>query len=62
VQIASLYDSEQLATTNPPVSALEFSAAQIGRAACRELLHYLKGDHYDPNPVLGYRIIKRNST
>jgi DNA-binding LacI/PurR family transcriptional regulator len=62
VQIASLYDSEQLANTIPPVSALEFSAAQIGRSACRELLHYLKGDRYDPNPVLGYRIIKRAST
>ncbi len=61
IQIASLYDSEQLTTTNPPVSALGFSAADIGRAACRELLHYLKGDHYDPAPVLGYRIIKRES-
>ena len=61
IQIASLYDSEQLTTTTPPVSALGFSAADIGRAACRELLLYLKGEHYDPNPVLGYRIIKRES-
>lgn len=61
VQIASLYDSDQLTLTSPPVTALGFSAADIGRAACRELLLYLKGEHYDPNPILGYRIIKRES-
>ena len=61
VTIASLYDSEQLANATPPVSALEFSASDIGRVACRELLMYLKGDHYDPKPMLGYRIIKRES-
>ena len=61
VTIACLYDSEQLANTTPPVTALDFNAADIGRAACRELLMYLKGEHYDPKPVLGYRIIKRQS-
>jgi DNA-binding LacI/PurR family transcriptional regulator len=61
IQIASLYDSEILAATTPPVSALHFSAADIGRAACRELLLYLKNEQYDPTPVLGYRIIKRES-
>lgn len=61
ISIACLYDSDQLANADPPVTALGFSAADIGRAVCRELLLYLKGDHYDPAPVLGYRIIKRNS-
>jgi DNA-binding LacI/PurR family transcriptional regulator len=61
VTIACLYDSEQLANATPPVSALEFNAAEIGRVACRELLMYLKGEHYDPKPMLGYRIIKRTS-
>ena len=61
VTIACLYDSEQLANATPPVSALEFNAADIGRVACRELLMYLKGEHYDPKPMLGYRIIKRTS-
>ena len=61
VTIACLYDSEQLANATPPVSALEFNAAEIGRVACRELLMYLKGEHYDPKPILGYRIIKRTS-
>ena len=61
VQIASLIDDERLAQTNPPVSALEFDPTELGRAACRELLHYLKNEAYDPCPLLGYRIIHRNS-
>ena len=60
--VACLYNSEQLATTTPPISALDFNAGDIGRAACRELLLYLKDEQYDPNPTLGYRIIKRQST
>ncbi len=59
--VACLYNSEQLANVTPPVTALDFNAADIGRVACRELLMYLKGEHYDPNPMLGYRIIKRQS-
>lgn len=61
VSIACLYDCDQLANATPPVTALHFSATDIGRAACRELLMYLKGEHYEPKPMLGYRIIKRES-
>lgn len=62
VQIASLYDSDQLAAHTPPVSALQFDAAALGRVACRELLRYLKNEEYDPSPTLGYRILTREST
>ena len=51
-----------MANHNPPISALQFDAAELGRAACRELLHYLKNENYDPTPILGYRIIHREST
>lgn len=62
VQIASLVDDERLTQTEPPISALEFDPADLGRVACRELLHYLKNENYDPTPILGYRIIHREST
>lgn len=62
VQIASLYDVPQLCSTNPPVSALEFNAYELGQAACRELLNYLKQKEYNPKPLLGYRIHMRQST
>lgn len=62
VQIASLYDSDQLENSLPSVSALQFDAAALGKAACRELLHHLKGEKYDPTPALGYQICMRGST
>ena len=62
VQIASLNDSEKLATSPIPISALHFDAAELGITACRELLKSLREEVYDPRPILGYRIITRNST
>ena len=62
VQVASLYDSEQLENYNPPVSALQFDAAALGQVVCRELLRYLKGESYHPTPILGYQICMRGST
>ena len=59
VQIASLYDSAKLAFYN--ISALNFDAAELGRAACRELLAHINGQEYDPAPRLGYRIEMRSS-
>lgn len=62
MQVASLYDSDQLLNYNPPVSALQFDAAELGQIVCRELLRYLQGESYHPTPILGYRICLRGST
>ncbi len=62
VQIASMFDSEKLAGSPIPVSALRFDAGELGKTACRELLRSLREETYDPKPVLGYRIIARGST
>lgn len=62
VQIASLFDSEKLASSPIPVSALRFDAGELGKTACRELLRSLRDETYDPKPILGYRIISRGST
>lgn len=60
VQLASLFDSDLLEANR--ISALHFDAAQLGRAACRELLRHLAGEEFDPTPILGYRIQLRDST
>lgn len=62
IQVASLYDSDQLLHHEPPVSALQFDAAELGQIVCRELLRYLRGESYHPTPILGYRICLRSST
>jgi DNA-binding LacI/PurR family transcriptional regulator len=61
VQIASLSDSTKLEHHGTPISALRFDASELGATACRELLRCLRGEKYDPKPILGYRIIHRNS-
>ena len=61
VHIASLCDSDLLASHNAPVSALRFDFAELGQTACRELLCYLRDESYNANPLLGYRIISRGS-
>ena len=59
IKIGSFYDSELLSLNDPPISALNFDAAALGRAACRELLRHLRNEEYDPSPTLGYRILMR---
>ena len=59
VQICSLADNESLENYRYRVSALRFDSAELGQTACRELLRCLRGETYDPKPILGYRIIER---
>lgn len=58
-EVASLCDSPLLSSHIPPISAVEFDAAELGRAACRELLRSLSGEPFDPAPRLGYEIHMR---
>lgn len=60
-QVASFSDAEQLKTHQPPVSALHFESSDLGRAACRELIHALNDESYNPKPLLGYKIRLRHS-
>ena len=60
-QVASFSDTDQMKTAVPPVSALYFDSAELGRAACREFIHALSDESYDPHPLLGYKIRLRHS-
>ena len=57
IQVGTLIDSERLSPLTPAVPALKFDAAELGRVACRELLHYLRGEDFVRDPTLGYRIL-----
>lgn len=61
VQLGSLSDSAKLENNRTPISALRFDAAELGATACRELLRCLRGEKFAPKPILGYRIIHRDS-
>ena len=60
-QVGSFADNQQLKTAVPPISALYFDSAELARAACRELIHALNDDNYDPKPLLGFKIRLRHS-
>lgn len=60
-QVASFSDADTLKNAQPPISALHFDSAELGRAACRELIHALNDDEFDPKPILGYKIRLRQS-
>ena len=60
-QVASFSDADQLRNNQPPISALHFDSAELGRAACRELIRALNDESYDPKPLLGYKIRLRQS-
>lgn len=62
VELACLADSEALEHADSPVTALSFNAAELGRAACRELLLALNDELFNPTPRLGYTIQVRQST
>ena len=60
-QVASFSDTDQIRNAQPPVSALSFDSAELARAACREFIHALNDDSYDPKPLLGYKVRLRQS-
>lgn len=59
--LASLADSEALQNAQPPISALRFDSAALGSVACRELIHALQEETFDPMPRIGYEIHMRGS-
>lgn len=61
IRVGSLYDSEDLACHIPPIPALQFDAAELGRVTCKELLHAMHEESYDPKPLLGYRVLLREN-
>lgn len=62
IRLASLYDSELLASTQPGITAIQFDAAALGAAACRLLLDSMAGKPVTTRIVHGHQLILRGST
>lgn len=62
MRLASLYDSEMLQDTRPPVSAVHYDAGGLGTAACRLLLDSIAGKSVPARIVQGHQVILREST
>lgn len=62
MKVACFYDGGALEFMSPPVTALRFDAAALGRRACENLLIKIEGGAAE-NVVIGdYRIVWRDST
>ena len=62
VKVASFYNSPALEGHVPAVTALNFDAVALGRAACRNLIHMIEGEEYEEQILLGYDIVLKEST
>lgn len=62
VQVASLCDSEILQHTAPPVTAVRYDLARLGRQAARQLMDVLAGQEVPTRVELGFTIELRGST
>ncbi len=62
LRLASLYDSEQLTTVTPAISAVQFDADALGSSACRTLLDSLAGKEVPQRQLLGYQVVLLEST
>lgn len=60
--LASMYDSEELAETEPGITALQFDADNLARTAYRVLLERINGNPVHSSLELGYQLILRHST
>lgn len=62
IRLASLYDSENLASAVPPITAVQFNADILGLKATHQLLCALQGEKVETRIELGYQVSLREST
>lgn len=62
IRLASLYGSEVLEESHPPITAVEFDAEQLARTAFQLLLHKIQGRPADSRVERGYELKVREST
>lgn len=62
LKVACFYDGGALEFMSPPVTAIRFDAAELGRRACERLLLTIEGGDARSGVIGEYRIIWRQST
>jgi DNA-binding LacI/PurR family transcriptional regulator len=62
IKVASFYDSIYMKSNNPPVTAIEFNAEELGTIAGKRLIGLIQGDSNTSKTVLDYEIHLRRST
>lgn len=62
MKVASFYDSSILRNNLPSITSLSFNARELGVAACKVLMELVDGNAVEPQTLLGYEVILKDST
>lgn len=62
VKVASFYNSAQLETHNPPITALSINVKELGITAGKHLIQMIAGETVDHKALINYEIILKRST
>ena len=62
IKVASFYNSVQLETHNPPITALSIDVKELGITAGRHLIQMIAGETVDHKSLINYEIILKRST
>ncbi len=62
IKVASFYNSVQLETHNPPITALSIDVKELGITAGRHLIQMIAGENVDHKSLINYEIILKRST
>lgn len=62
IKVASFYDSTYMKSNNPPITAIEFNAEELGNIAGKRLIGLIEGDSNMTKTLLDYEIHLRRST
>ncbi len=62
MKLASFHDSQLLASAKTGITAIQFHTEELGREACRMLLHQIRGEEVPRLTKLSYEVTLREST
>lgn len=62
IAIASFYNSPNLESFSPPITAVNVAARQIGNTIGKQMICYLQGKDYQPRTIVDFEILFRKST
>ncbi|MDF2485824.1 MAG: transcriptional regulator, LacI family [Herbinix sp.] len=62
VKVASFYNSAQLESHNPPISALSIDVKELGVSAGKHLIQMIAGESVDHKSLINYEIVLKRST
>lgn len=62
VKVASFYNSAQLESHNPPITALSIDVKELGITAGKHLIQMIAGETVDHKSLINYEIVLKRST